>query len=307
MSLSLKQIIIYPIKSLGGVTVSDARIDAAGLQYDRRYMLVEPAGDFDAPIRQAADRRGTFITQRTVHPMALIDTAINVPENTLTVWHRHFPDDVLTLPLVPSVDDNPISVSIWDSEDVPAQLVSVDADAWFSRIIGKTCRLVYMPDTTRRTITSRHVRRDEVADPIVSFADGFPVLLITQASLNELNRRVATTVDAPLSMARFRPNLIVDGLCWPHDEDTWATVKLGEATLYGVKPCVRCVLTTIDPATGNRGKEPLRTLATYRSRDNKILFGENFLPALTSVNQLLQVGDTIEVVNRKEPWLPVGV
>lgn len=298
MSLSLEQIIIYPIKSLGGVAVNEAFIEPGGLRYDRRYMLVEPSAD---------GQSGRFITQRTVHPMALIDTAINVPDNELTVWHRQTPIDVLTVPLLPTPTDEFLSVSIWDSEDVPAQLVSEEADAWFSRMLGKPCRLVYMPDTTRRTITSSHIRRDEVADPVVSFADGFPVLLITQSSLDELNRRLADSIDAPLTMARFRPNLIVEGLCWPHDEDTWATVALGEVTLYGVKPCVRCVLTTIDPATGDRGKEPLRTLATYRSRDNKILFGENFMPDKGSNGHTLRAGAAVRILERKEPWLPVGV
>ncbi|RYF46084.1 MAG: MOSC domain-containing protein [Cytophagaceae bacterium] len=308
MSLSLEQIIIYPIKSLGGVSVSEATIEASGLKYDRRYMLVEQSsGDQPAEADEPAIRQGRFITQRTVHSMALIDTSINVPDNELCVWHRHAPADVLTLPLVPPVLNDPISVSIWDSEDVPAQLVSAEADAWFSRVIGKPCRLVYMPDTTRRTITSRHTRHDEVADPVVSFADGFPMLLITQSSLDELNRRLAESVDAPLTMARFRPNFIVEGLCWPHDEDTWATVDIGGATFYGVKPCVRCVLTTIDPATGDRGKEPLRTLATYRSFENKILFGENFMPASGSAGQTIHEGATIRVMERKEPWLPISL
>ncbi|MBO0952789.1 MOSC domain-containing protein [Fibrella forsythiae] len=308
MSLTLEQIIIYPIKSLGGVSVSEATIEASGLKYDRRYMLVEPSTDNQADeATEPATRQGRFITQRTVHSMALIDTAINVPENELRVWHRHAPADVLTVPLVPHVLNEPISVSIWDSEDVPAQLVSAEADDWFSRVIGKPCRLVYMPDTTRRSITSRHTRHDELADPIVSFADGFPMLLVTQSSLDELNRRLAESVDAPLTMARFRPNFIVEGLCWPHDEDTWAAIDLDGATFYGVKPCVRCVLTTIDPETGDRGKEPLRTLATYRSYENKILFGENFMPATSCAGHTIHEGASIRVLERKEPWLPVSL
>ena len=318
--LSLQQIIIYPIKSLGGVSVSEAVVEAGGLRYDRRYLLVTPSFDDQSGVstRGASTdsaRQGLFMTQRTVHPMALIDTAMNVPANELTVWHRHTPADVLTLPLVPPVQEESMLVTIWDSEDVPAQRVSPDADAWFSRVMGKPCHLVYMRDTTRRTITSSHIRRDGVADPIVSFADGFPVLIITQSSLNELNRRLGEPLakstgesgGEPVSMARFRTNLVVDGLCWPHDEDTWATVRVGDVTFYGVKPCARCVLTTIDPETGNRGKEPLRTLATYRSRDNKILFGENFIPDLTSAGHTLRVGELIKVLERKEPWLPVGV
>lgn len=299
MALSLEQIILYPIKSLGGVSVRSALIESGGLQYDRRYMLVTPAAD---------GQSGVFITQRTVHPMALIDVAINVPANELTVWHRHAPTDVLTLPLVPTpVPDNLLAVTVWDSEDVPAQLISAEADAWFTRVLGKPCRLVYMPATTRRTITSRHMRRDAVADPVVSFADGFPMLTITQSSLAELNRRLADSGAEPMAMTRFRPNLIVEGLCWPHEEDTWAAVAVGEALFYGVKPCARCVLTTIDPATGNRGKEPIRTLSTYRSYEHKILFGENLMPALASVGQTVQVGAALRVIERKEPWLPVGI
>lgn len=312
MSLSLQQIIIYPIKSLGGVSVSEAVVEARGLHHDRRYMLVTPS--FTEQSAESAAPMGTFMTQRTVHPMALIDVAMNVRANELTVWHRHNPSDVLRLPLVPPVQDKPMFVSIWDSKDVPAQLVSSEADAWFSRVIGKPCQLVYMPNATRRTITSRHIRRDDVADPVVSFADGFPVLVVTQSSLNELNRRLSESLSdppgearEPLAMARFRPNLVVEGLCWPHDEDTWATVRLGDVTFYGVKPCARCVLTTIDPKTGNRGKEPLRTLSTYRSHDNKILFGENLMPGLAGAGQTLRVGDLIQVLERKEPWLPVGV
>ena len=299
MALTINQLIIYPIKSLGGVSVSEAVVEAGGLRHDRRYMLVEPSAD---------GQSDTFITQRTVHRMALIEVSINVPDNELRVWHRHSPADVLTLPLVPPpTPEAPVSVTIWDSEDVPAQGVDPAADAWFSRVFEKPCRLVYMPDTTRRAITSRHTRPNDVADPIVSFADGFPLLLITQSSLDELNRRLADSVDEPLTMARFRPNMIVEGLCWPHDEDTWAAADLGGAMFYGVKPCVRCVLTTLDPATGERGKEPLRTLATYRRTEAKILFGENFMPDLDSVGQTIRVGESVRVLERKEPWLPIGV
>lgn len=299
MPLSLKEIILYPIKSLGGVSVSEAVVEPRGLQHDRRYMLVTPDS-------------GTFITQRTNHHMALIEVAMNVPANELRVWHRHVPDDVLILSLIPQLAGKElVSVSIWDSDDVPAQPVSAEADAWFSRVLGKPCRLVYMPDDTRRTITSRHTKPAGMADPVVSFADGFPMLLATQASLDELNRRVGKAnqkqTDEPMVMARFRPNLIVEGLCWPHDEDTWGTFSLGDTVFFGVKPCVRCVLTTLDPATGERGKEPLQTLATYRRHDSKILFGENVMPDQRGVGQVLRVGDVVQIIERKEPWLPVGV
>lgn len=286
----LEFIYLYPIKSLGGVSVAEAVLDSRGLRYDRRYMLVTPTGQ--------------FITQRTHHQMALIDVDMDEAANQLRVWHRNAPDDVLTLFLVPEPTvEQILPVNIWDSEGVSAQPISQEADAWFSRVLNTDCRLVYMPDTSRRTITSSHVRPDNITEEVVSFADGFPILVATQSSLNELNRRA----DAHLSMLRFRPNLVAEGLCWPHDEDTWGTFAIGNATLYGVKPCVRCVLTTIDPATGETGKEPLKTLATYRSQANKIIFGENVMVHPDSAGQTIRVGDAVRVIERKEPWLPVGV
>lgn len=292
--MNLASIHIYPIKSLGGVSVAEAVVDGRGLQYDRRYMLVTPTGQ--------------FITQRSQHQMALIDVAMNEATNELRIWHRSAPDDVLTLFLVPQTSVEPtLPVNIWDSEGVSAQLVSAEADAWFSRVLNTDCRLVYMPNTTQRTITSSHVRPDTITEEVVSFADGFPILIATQASLDELNRRIAESDGEAVSMVRFRPNLVAEGLCWPHDEDTWGTFSLGEATLHGVKPCSRCVLTTIDPTTAETGKEPLRTLARYRATQHKIIFGENVMVHPNSVGHTIRVGDAVRVIERKEPWLPVGV
>ena len=292
--MNLASIHIYPIKSLGGVSVAKAVLDGRGLQYDRRYMLVTPTGQ--------------FITQRSQHQMALIDVAMNEATNELRIWHRSAPDDVLTLFLVPQISVEPmLPVNIWDSEGVSAQPVSAEADAWFSRVLNTDCRLVYMPDSTQRTITSSHVRPDTITEEVVSFADGFPILIATQASLDELNRRIGESDGKAISMVRFRPNLVTEGLCWPHDEDTWGTFRLGEATLHGVKPCSRCVLTTIDPTTAETGKEPLRTLARYRATRHKIIFGENVMVHPNSVGHTIRVGDAVRVIERKEPWLPVGV
>ena len=295
MSLSLAQLVIYPVKSLGAVSVPEAVLEAGGLRHDRRFMLVTPSAD---------GQTGEFITQRTTPQMALIGVDFDPQTNTLHVWHRHHPDQVLTLPLTPNPSPETLAVSIWDSHEVPAQAGFPEADAWFSRVLGRACRLVYMPPATRRAITSGHTLEQDLANRVVSFADGFPVLAATQASLDELNRRVT---GKPLLMARFRPNLVVGGLCWPHDEDTWGQVQVGNAVFYGVKPCVRCVLTTLDPLTGERGPEPLKTLATYRQHDHKILFGENMLPARHSLGQTIRVGDEVVVLARKEPRLPVGV
>ena len=230
--------------------------------------------------------------------MALIDVAI--ADDTLRIWHRNRPDNVLELPLLPSAEGlaagEKISVDIWDSKDVPAVTVSPEADQWFTNVLEKPCRLVYMPETTHRAVDPDYA----VDNDGVSFADGYPYLLIGQASLDYLNQRVAE----PLSMLRFRPNIVVGG-SEPYDEDTWKQFRVGNMEFYGVKPCARCVLTTIDPITAKPGKEPLKTLATYRQWKHKILFGQNVLVNLTGEFPLgrLRVGQVIDVVRRQEPWL----
>lgn len=276
--MTISALYLYPIKSLAGIAVSEAAVQAKGFQHDRRFMLVEPSG--------------VFITQRSNPHMALIDVALE--GDRLHVWHRQRPDDVLDLPLEPVPDTlMPLPVSIWDDENVAAVAVSDEADRWFSAALDKPCRLVYMPDRTRRPVDPAYARPGDT----VSFADGYPYLLIGQASLDDLNQRLAS----PITMQRFRPNLVVSGST-PYDEDSWRHFRIGELDFYGVKPCARCVLTTIDPVTGERGKEPLRTLTTYRQWKQKILFGQNVLPAEHASGQL-RVGQSVAVVSRNEPWL----
>jgi uncharacterized protein YcbX len=251
--------------------VSEAVVEEKGFRYDRRYMLVSP--------------QGKFITQRSCHQMALIDVALT--DDSIRVWHRHFPDDVFTLPLDPQRDSLPessiILVDIWDSHNVPAQTLSTKADFWFSQVMGQECHLVFMPEATRREIDTKYAQNGEA----VSFADGYPYLIISQGSLDDLNSRLTE----PITMTRFRPNLVVSD-CAAYDEDTWLDFQLGGIPFYGPKPCARCVLTTIDPNTGQTGKEPLRTLTSYRNRNNKILFGQNAIAKSTGV---LRVGDTVTV------------
>lgn len=278
--MTISELYIYPIKSLGGIAVDEVVVEEKGLRYDRRFMLVTPAGE--------------FLTQRTNPQMALIDVAIKATQ--LQVWHRHRPDDVLTVPLTVSDPTEQMLVSIWDSKDVPAVTVSLEADTWFTQVLEKPCRLVYMPDTTHRAVDAEYA----VNDDAVSFADGYPYLLIGQSSLDYLNSRLGT----PISMRRFRPNFVVkDSL--PNEEDGWAEFRLGDLNFYGVKPCARCVLTTIDPETGEPGKEPLRTLATYRQWKHKLLFGQNMLVKSTgaSIVRTVRVGQAVEVTRYQEPWL----
>jgi uncharacterized protein YcbX len=287
--MTITDLRIYPIKSLGGISVPDVIVEPKGFRYDRRFMLVTPAGE--------------FMTQRTNHQMALIDVAI--AGETLRVWHRNRPDDVLELPLVVpaqpedgSAERETMLVDIWDSKGVPAVTVSSEADQWFTNVLEKPCRLVFMPETTHRSVDEAYAHDPE--QDAVSFADGYPYLLIGQASLDYLNQQASE----PMTMLRFRPNIVVNS-SEPHEEDAWAHFRIGELDFYGVKPCARCVLTTIDPETAQLGREPLRTLATYRQWKHKILFGQNVLANLTGEFPLgrLRVGQFIEVIRRQEPWL----
>ncbi|WP_460933459.1 MOSC domain-containing protein [Spirosoma humi] len=279
----ISELLIYPIKSLGAISVTETVVEGKGFRYDRRFMLVDPHGD--------------FMTQRTHHQMALLAVAMDGTVG-LRVWHRHRPDDVLTLPLALPIEaeGETIGVNIWDSSNVPALVVSPEADQWFSRVLEKPCRLVYMPETTHRDVDPYYARENDA----VSFADGYPYLLIGQASLDHLNRRL----EEPITMLRFRPNIVVAGSL-PNEEDAWQHFRIGDVDFFGVKPCARCVLTTIDPETGQKGREPLRTLATYRQWKHKILFGQNVLAKPTGELTLgtLRVGQAIEVLNRQEPWL----
>ena len=285
--LTLSALYLYPIKSLGGIAVSEAIVGEKGFRHDRRFMLVTPSGG--------------FMTQRTNHHMALIDVAIT--NDTLLVWHRHRPGNVLTVPLAVSPDASAetLPVSIWDDDNVPAVLVSTAADRWFSDALNKPCRLVFMPDSTRRPVDPAYDRPNGQEQPsAVSFADGYPYLLIGQASLDDLNQRLPQ----PVGMARFRPNIVVSGSL-PYDEDAWRQFHIGDTAFYGVKPCSRCVLTTIDPATGQKGCEPLHTLATYRQWKRKILFGQNVLTD-ADTSGLLRIGQPVTIVSRVEPWLAMS-
>ncbi len=274
---AIQELRIYPVKSLGGVSVTEAVVEEKGFRHDRRYMLVSP--------------NGIFITQRSNHTMALIDVATT--DTTIRVWHRHAPDNVFELPLEPAVTPSSasINVTIWDSHDVPATTLSREADDWFSQLLGQACHLVFMPETTRRLIDTKYARNAEA----VSFADGYPYLIIGQHSLDDLNSRLAE----PITMTRFRPNIIVDGAP-AYDEDTWKRFQLGSIPFYGPKPCARCILTTIDPATGESGKEPLRTLTQYRRWNNKILFGQNAIATQTGT---LRVGDELTIHEKGEALL----
>ncbi|OJV13442.1 MAG: MOSC domain-containing protein [Dyadobacter sp. 50-39] len=246
--MTLSEIWVYPVKSLGGIRLSKALTEERGLQYDRRWMII--------------DDENVFITQRVHQRMALIDVALL--EDGLKIFVRTDPKDFVLVPYLP-VTALPVTVKVWD-DTAEALTVSNEADAWLSRHLGLDLRLVMMPDSTERKADPRYAKHDEN----VSFADGFPYLVISQASLDDLNSRLAE----PIEMRRFRPNFVISGT-EPFAEDEWKHVTIGNLRFEFVKPCARCVLTTINPETSEKGAEPLKTLATYRRSGNKILFGQH--------------------------------
>lgn len=246
--MQLQDIYIYPIKSLGGIRLGLASLEERGLQYDRRWMLVDNLGD--------------FLSQRSHPKMALIQT--NLSNNGIEVFLKKHVEENIKIPFEP-LSQEMIPVRIWDDE-VTAQVVDRKISQWFSDILGLHCNLVFMPTSTARKIPSKYAVKNES----VSFADGMPYLLIGQASLDELNSRL----EQPVPMDRFRPNLVFSGGS-AYEEDEWDRVQIGDAIFKITKPCARCVMTTLDQATGKKNKEPLKTLSAYRNVGGKVLFGQN--------------------------------
>ena len=265
----LSGLYVYPIKSCGGIAVMESNVDERGLRHDRRWMLV--------------DKANQFISQREFPRMALI--GVRIDPDGLVVSGPDMPS--LQVPFAPP-DGTPLLAQVWDDivETLP---VGVDADRWFSEFLGVRCRLVHLPEGSARPVDQAYGR----ADDQVGLADGFPFLLISEGSLAELNARL----ERPLPMDRFRPNLVVRG-CAPFAEDGWRVVRIGPITLRVVKPCARCAITTVDQRTAARGKEPLRTLATFRRSGTKVLFGQNLVHDETGI---LRTGDPVEVITHSSP------
>jgi MOSC domain-containing protein len=259
---------IYPVKSCRGIALDRAEVAATGFAHDREWLVV--------------DRHGVFMTQRDWPGLARVEVSV-VPDGIELAA-----DGMARLAVAaPGPGASPQRVVIWRDE-CEAAPAGRDAAQWFSELLGTRCRLVRMPPSTLRQVDQHFA----TAGDQVGFADGFPFLLLSEASLAELNRRL----EEPLPMDRFRPNIVVAG-CAPHAEDGWSRIVIGGLGFRVVKPCARCVITTTDQATGARGREPLRTLATYRLFDGKVLFGQNLVHEGRGT---IQVGDEC-VMERPAP------
>ncbi len=246
--LQVSELFIYPIKSLAGISVKSAEVTSRGFKYDRRWMLV--------------DSQNRFLTQREHFQMALIK--VEVQDNGLLVSHEA--NGAIKIPFAYDADSKH-DVAIWD-DTCMGVYVSDKLDKWFSITLGIPCRLVYMPDDSEREVDQRYAQ----PGMITSFADAYPFLLIGQASLDDLNNRLPEA----LPMDRFRPNIVFTGGD-AFAEDVMNHIKIAGINFYGAKLCARCIMTTIDQQTGTKAKEPLKTLAKYRFKNNKILFGQNLV------------------------------
>jgi hypothetical protein len=267
--LTVSELYIYPIKSLGGIALNSASLIERGFEHDRRWMLVNANNE--------------FLTQREVTAMAFLK--VQLTEKGLHITNISKPGEELFVPFEPTVAETEM-VTVWSSR-CRGQRVSDEADAWFSKQLGFTAKLFYMPDTTRRYVDGRYAHNKE----ITSFTDGYPLLLIGQASLDDLNSRL----EQPVPMNRFRPNVVFTGGT-PFQEDYMKHFEINGITLFGVKPCARCVMTTINQQTAEKAKEPLKTLSTYRLKNKKILFGQNLLHQGTGI---ISVGNTITIHEQK--------
>jgi len=263
----LSEINIYPVKSLKGYSVGEANVEPRGLRHDRRWMVV--------------NSEGQFITQREYPHMALVSAVVSDDFLTLAAPGM----ELLNVPIAEQGCAEVISARVWRNV-CDAAVVSAEGGAWLSEYLGLQCRLVRMPESTRRAVNPDYA----VAEGIVSFADGYPLMMIGQSSLDDLNSRL----DSPVPMDRFRPSLVVSS-SGAFAEDNWKTIRIGDVILHVVKPCDRCIMTTIDQSNGEKtGQEPLKTLASYRLRNQKVLFGMQMIPNGPGT---IRVGDHIDVLD----------
>jgi uncharacterized protein len=258
------QLFIYPVKSLAGIAVQEAALSTRGILHDRRWMIV--------------DENNLFISQRSRPVMSLIKVALS--NNTLHLFTTadtkgvHIPLEITTAQPI-------VQVKVWDSV---CEVIDgfEDANIWLSEQLSISCRLVYMPIETKRLINSDLVPEGAV----VSFADGYPYLILGTASLADLNGRL----ECPVGLDRFRPNIVITTEA-PFEEDQWKSFRIGQSLFNGVKPCARCVMVNVDQQTAASSKEPLKTLASYREVNHKVLFGLNGL--WSGGAERIRVGDQV--------------
>lgn len=276
MTLTVASLHIYPVKSLGGFSVGEARTTDRGFEHDRRWMLV--------------DGNGRFLSQRELPTMACLHCTPLADGFRVTDIRD---GATLDLPWEPHSDERR-SATIWiDAVDVIE--APSEVSIWFTQKLNQPCALVFMPKTSHRRVDPNY------ATGITSLSDGYPYLIISQASLDDLNTRIRTSSDHPagpssdLGMERFRPNIVIAG-GKAFQEDRWKEIEINGTCFSLVKPCARCMIPTICQHTGEKGIEPTRTLASFRRRVTpegavKVEFGMN---ALAMEDAMIRTGDTVQ-------------
>jgi uncharacterized protein YcbX/ferredoxin len=254
-TVTVSDLFIYPIKSTKGTRLPYANVDELGLAFDRRFVVSDDAGQ--------------FITARTEPTLCLISAALTEEDITLTA--PNMPTLVLSYK---EFNDQYQQVSVWDDE-IAGQLCSTKANLWFSEYLQRPCRLLYFGEesTREKGLNTDNARK-------VAFADGYPLLLISQASLDDLNQRLLSNNKDAVSMAHFRPNIVVEN-CLPFAEDGWQYIRIGEIDFKVSKPCERCIFTTVNPENGtiNTQQQPLSSLKEFRQTPSgEVLFGQNLIP-----------------------------
>jgi len=248
--ITLSNITYYPIKACRGFDISESRVERMGLANDRRMMVVTPDGG--------------FLTQREHAKLALIRPALK--NDSVTLSAPNF--DSIQFAIQRS--GMPTPVNIWKSQGVSAIDQGDETAQWLSDWLGVSVRLVHVDEKFKRKLNPDFAVS---AEDHTGFADGYPILIISEASLQDLNSKL----DSVLPMNRFRPNMVVQN-CEPFAEDTWKRIRIGDVEMALVKPCARCEVTTIDQETLERNKEPLKTLGAYRKQAGGAMFGMNVIP-----------------------------
>jgi len=265
----LASVHIYPLKGCRAVDLDEAVVEPWGLAGDRRWLLV--------------DADGLFITQREHPALARLVVGYGACAGIAVSSEGYPPLRVAAPGGCPEL----LKVTVWRST-VLAAAAGSEADAWFSAYLGEPVRLVYLDDPTRRAVDPEFGADGDT----VSFADGYPLLLTSAGSLDQLGQWLTADGDQPVPMNRFRPNVVVSGF-GPWEEDRWRRIRIGSVSFRVAKPCGRCIVTTTDQTTGERGRQPLRMLARHRRFGKSLVFGQNIIPDSPG---LIRVGDPVDVI-----------
>lgn len=261
--LTVSELNIYPIKSARGCSLKSMQLNLMGPECDRRWMVV--------------DKNNAFVTQRKVRQMCLINV------DQLTNGIRLSVEGMRACTIEQPVATDLFTSSVWGTE-VQGLDCGDEVAAWLTEFLSKDCRLIYMPDDYKRAVDTEFAKQKE----LVGFADGFPLLIATQASLEDFNDKLGYKV----GMDRFRPNIVISGNS-AYAEDQWQTIAIGDIELALVKPCARCIMPSINPATASKEMAVNQTLQTHRRRGNDTFFGQN---ALYNRLGTIRVGDGVRII-----------